>query len=485
MKPKMFIGSSVEGLNIAYALQQNLTHEVECTVWDQGVFNLSDTTMESIDNTLEEMDFGVFVFSGDDVTTMRNTETNSIRDNVLFEFGLFIGKLGRNRVFFVIPDDNSIHIPTDLLGVTPGKYEVKREDNRWQAATGAVCNQIRIQVKKLGLLRENSEYEESDDTGTITDNKENWSNDFINTDYKSAIEKLEKEIKKKNDGSEEEHTSKEINETWLSYLNLKINSDGALEDLCKLIEKHSGNLEVEELIIRMLCWEDYNKKALELGKKAYLASGKCHQLGVVLAYCHEQNENTEKSIELLKEHEPNNKPEVAMALADLFPENSKIRLNILVESYQNNPNNEDLVFKLAREFQENNMPKEALYLFDFLVSAHCKNSTYWGYLSNACVSLDLYEKGMSFCKKAEELSDSKSAWILHNIGNMLNNKGFYSEAITWLNKGIELDTESQYAYDRLSKAIKSKEEQNKKYSDVMKEGRKLLRNFEVVTPENA
>ena len=485
MKPKMFIGSSVEGLNIAYALQQNLTHEVECTVWDQGVFNLSDTTMESLDSTLEEMDFGVFVFSGDDVTTMRNTETNSIRDNVLFEFGLFIGKLGRNRVFFVIPNDNSIHIPTDLLGVTPGKYEVNRQDNRWQAATGAVCNQIRTQVKTLGLLRESNENEESDDTGKILDSKENWSSDFLNADYKSAIEKLEKEINKKNNSSGEKQDSKEVNETWLSYLKLKINSSGALEALCQLIDKHSGNLEVEELIIRMLCWEDYNKKALELGNKAYLASGKSDQLGVVLAYCHEQNDNVEKSIELLNEHEPKTKPEVAMALADLYPDKSKVRLNILVESYENNPNNEDLVFKLAREFQENNMPKEALYLFDFLVSAHCKNSTYWGYLSNACVSLDLYEKGMSFCKKAEELSDSKSAWILHNIGNMLNNRGFYSEAITWLNKGIELDVESQFAYDRLTKAIKNKEEQTKKYSDLMKEGRKLLRNFEVIKAENA
>jgi len=32
MKPKIFIGSSVEGINVAYAIQQILTKDAEATV---------------------------------------------------------------------------------------------------------------------------------------------------------------------------------------------------------------------------------------------------------------------------------------------------------------------------------------------------------------------------------------------------------------------------------------------------------------------
>ena len=83
-KPRVFIGSSVEGLNVAYAVQQNLLHDAEVTVWDQGVFELSKTTIETLSKALEENDFAVFVFSPDDLVRIRSMSTLAVRDNVLF-----------------------------------------------------------------------------------------------------------------------------------------------------------------------------------------------------------------------------------------------------------------------------------------------------------------------------------------------------------------------------------------------------------------
>lgn len=152
MKPRAFIGSSVEGLNVAYAVQQNLLHDAEITVWDQGVFELSSTTIESLVKALSSNDFAIFVFSADDILKMRGKESSSVRDNVLFELGLFIGKLGRERVFFLMPDGAELHLPSDLIGITPGKYEPKRADGSMQAATGPASHQIRLQIKKVGQI---------------------------------------------------------------------------------------------------------------------------------------------------------------------------------------------------------------------------------------------------------------------------------------------------------------------------------------------
>lgn len=180
MKPRIFIGSSVEGLNIAYSIQQNLTHDAEVTVWDQGVFELSKTTIESLVEKLDDSDFGIFVFSGDDITTIRDTTKTTVRDNVLFEFGLFIGKLSRERVFFITPSNTDLHLPTDLLGITPGKFEANRDDGSLQAATGPVSNQIRQQIKKLGKRAENEDIGKYPDEKEGLNSKENdWISDLI------------------------------------------------------------------------------------------------------------------------------------------------------------------------------------------------------------------------------------------------------------------------------------------------------------------
>ena len=151
MKPKVFVASSVEGLDIAYPLQVNLQHDADVTVWSQGVFSLSITPLDSITEALNSSDFGIFVFSPDDETLMRGNVSDTVRDNVLFELGLFIGKLGKRRCFIVMPDNVDLHIPTDLVGVTPAKYSGERDKSEIAAALGPACHEIRTAIKLQGL----------------------------------------------------------------------------------------------------------------------------------------------------------------------------------------------------------------------------------------------------------------------------------------------------------------------------------------------
>lgn len=139
---------------MAYSIQENLQHDAEVTVWPQGVFGLSKTAMQSLAQTLDKSDFGVFVFAPDDRIRLRKRTFRAVRDNVIFELGLFVGHLGIDHTFIVIPaDGKDLHIPTDLTGVTPGTYEPRRQDGNLQAALGPFCNQVRLAVKKHKPVR--------------------------------------------------------------------------------------------------------------------------------------------------------------------------------------------------------------------------------------------------------------------------------------------------------------------------------------------
>jgi predicted nucleotide-binding protein len=127
MKPKIFIGSSAESLSIAYSVQENLEHHSECTVWSQGIFNLSESTLDSLIKSLEGFDFGIFVVGPEDILKLRGEEFKAARDNVIFELGLFIGKLGKSRNFILVPRGaENFHLPTDLIGLNPADYEPNR-----------------------------------------------------------------------------------------------------------------------------------------------------------------------------------------------------------------------------------------------------------------------------------------------------------------------------------------------------------------------
>lgn len=146
-QPRLFIASSKEGLDYAYAIQKNLDDDADVTVWTQGIFDLSATTVESLIGALDKFDFAIFVFAPDDVLRIRQRKFVAVRDNVVFELGLFMGKLGRDRTFIVVPKSSDLRIPTDLAGITPGKFNPERNDGNLSAALGAFCNDVRLQIR--------------------------------------------------------------------------------------------------------------------------------------------------------------------------------------------------------------------------------------------------------------------------------------------------------------------------------------------------
>ncbi|WP_291997248.1 nucleotide-binding protein [Candidatus Accumulibacter sp. ACC012] len=96
-RASVFVGSSSEGLLVAKAVQKALDGFADVNLWSQGVFELSYSYLESLIKAIETSDFAVLVLTPDDLTQSRDHDAVSPRDNVVFELGLFMGRLGRNR----------------------------------------------------------------------------------------------------------------------------------------------------------------------------------------------------------------------------------------------------------------------------------------------------------------------------------------------------------------------------------------------------
>jgi hypothetical protein len=147
---RIFLGSSSEALSIVEALTSLLDHQFAPVPWYGDVFAPGSFTIEGRLREVAVTDFAVFVFAPDDVITLRAEKWNSVRDNVLFELGLFLSRLGRERCFFLLPKDaKNFRIPTDLHGITPLTYDSVRAKAEPKAALMAPLADLKAHLRRL------------------------------------------------------------------------------------------------------------------------------------------------------------------------------------------------------------------------------------------------------------------------------------------------------------------------------------------------
>lgn len=125
MKARIFIGSSTEGLPIAQRIKAYFEHDYECVLWNDDLFRNNESFLETLLKSASLFDYGFLVFSADDVSTVRDKNFDTPRDNILFEFGLFLGRMGVDRAFIIAQEETKI--PTDILGITLTKYNVIKD----------------------------------------------------------------------------------------------------------------------------------------------------------------------------------------------------------------------------------------------------------------------------------------------------------------------------------------------------------------------
>jgi CRP/FNR family cyclic AMP-dependent transcriptional regulator len=147
-KIRIFIISSAEALEIARTIQNAFEYDFTVVVWTDGVFRASWYPIESLERQLDQSDFAIAVAQPDDVTHSRGQASPATRDNVIFELGMFIGRIGRLRSFLIEPRGEEVKLPSDLSGITALTY--KYDPENLTAAMGPACNRIRAIVHELG-----------------------------------------------------------------------------------------------------------------------------------------------------------------------------------------------------------------------------------------------------------------------------------------------------------------------------------------------
>jgi hypothetical protein len=149
---RVFVGSSSEQRGIAAKLCEILAPEVIPVPW-WNAFPPGETTIGSLVRMSQHLDLGVFVISPDDLrwkNRRRNRQSHVVRDNVLFELGLFAGALGSDRSLMLLNEADVPEIPSDLAGVTQVRWN-QDDDSSFDRAAYEIAQHAENLHERLGL----------------------------------------------------------------------------------------------------------------------------------------------------------------------------------------------------------------------------------------------------------------------------------------------------------------------------------------------
>jgi predicted nucleotide-binding protein len=149
-KIRVFIITSREALPIGRAIEDAFEHDnFQVVLWPNDVFRVANYPIEDLERELEAADFAVAIAQPDDLVKVRRSKRPAPRDNVIFEVGFFMGRLGRARAILMEPRGEDVKLPSDLKGITTIPYKYAAGDDL-AVAIGPACNHLRNHINRLG-----------------------------------------------------------------------------------------------------------------------------------------------------------------------------------------------------------------------------------------------------------------------------------------------------------------------------------------------
>ncbi len=144
----VFIGGTSEGLKYASKVKKAFEYlgNIQCTIWNKDTFQYNESFLDSLSKASIIHDFGVFIATSDDLALVRKQIIEVTRDNVIFEYGLFLGALGNSRTFLL--QEEECKLPSDVLGYTTPRFKRTFTSDKWLDLIEGILKDIKIQFNK-------------------------------------------------------------------------------------------------------------------------------------------------------------------------------------------------------------------------------------------------------------------------------------------------------------------------------------------------
>lgn len=156
MNPNLVIFSSSRAYAVAEGIQDNLKKDFTAHLWKDFFGENKAIPIWAFFKKLFCYDFAVIVLADDEIVKADDNhpgETEFIpKDNVIFELGAVMARLGPQKTFMVTPKQPKVRVPGYFKDVMPMILEYDNslaENGSYVKATADVCNAIRSKLNQV------------------------------------------------------------------------------------------------------------------------------------------------------------------------------------------------------------------------------------------------------------------------------------------------------------------------------------------------
>jgi predicted nucleotide-binding protein len=139
-KPTVLISYTSTGKRVAEIINSQLQEFAEPTLEDYATL-LSKTKIEDLESYVGNYEYAIIVIVKDTQPLIADTGETG------FKVGYLLGKLGREKVFVVVPSSEKDSLPDYLGGINPAPYNDQRSDGKLDSPVNSATRWIRDTIQ--------------------------------------------------------------------------------------------------------------------------------------------------------------------------------------------------------------------------------------------------------------------------------------------------------------------------------------------------